>query len=255
MVIAISEHRIAYFPAPKNACTSLKLLFYELRNGKPFDPEQEQGGADHIHDIYGTPKFQSVDRATLADSRRIIVIRDPVERFLSSYANRVIFYEELSEEKINLELAYKLGLRLDPPLDLFIDRLDEYRLASPSVRHHTEPQSYFYGHDLSYFTHVYRIRDLRLLARDLGEMLGREITIPYEQSGGPKIPLGALSEKHLKRVIELFSGDYALLRPYFSPEAVLLKWKKDRLEGRTAPQAEPPAPPSQRADRELEPQS
>ncbi len=254
MVIALSEPGIAYFPAPKNACTSLKLLFYELCNGRPFDPEQEDGGADHIHDIYGTPKFLSVDRAALADSRRIIVVRDPVERFLSSYANRVIYYEELSEQKINLDLAYKLGLRLDPPLDLFIDRLDEYRLASPSVRHHTEPQSYFYGHDLAYFTHVYRIRDLPLLARDLSEMMGREITIPYEQSGGPKIPIGALSGAQLKRVIELYSGDYALLRPYFSPETVFLKWKRDRREDRTAlPAPEPPAPePQPAADQELE---
>ncbi len=242
MAIVLPDHRIAYFPAPKNACTSLKLLFYELCKGETFAGGRSANGADHIHQVYGTPKFQSIDRAALADYRRIAIVRDPVERFLSSYANRVVFYGELSEEKVNLDLAHRLGLRLDPPLGLFIDRLDEYRLVSPSVRHHTEPQSYFFGSDIAYFTHVYRVRELPVLARDLSEMLEREITIPHEQSGGPKIQVGALSEKHLRRVIEIYSGDYALLRPWFSPEAIFLKWKKDRQEGRTAaPRPEPVA--------------
>ena len=252
MALSVPGRRVTYFPAPKNACTSLKLLFYELCHGEPFVPGRSGNGAPHIHKVYDSPHFLSVPRASLGEHRRLVVVRDPVERFLSCYASRVIHHEELSSRHVDLELARKLDLEPDPPLGLFIKRLDEYRLVSPSIRHHTEPQTYFFGHDLTYFTHVYRLRDLTLLANDLGEMLGREIIIPHEQTGGPKIPVGALAERELMHVMKIYSGDYALLHNYFSPETVLLAWTRDRREGGTAPRPWTHAHPPSTTERGLD---
>ncbi|MBL3554151.1 sulfotransferase family 2 domain-containing protein [Rhodovulum sulfidophilum] len=216
MAVVLEGHNIVYFPVPKTACTSIKLLLFELNNGKKFEMYEEDGNVMHIHNaVYGTPSFLEVDRNPYADMIRIAVIRDPVSRMLSAFSNRVAFHRELSEDRIDTDLAERLGVHPDPSPDHFFNNIEKFRILSDSIRHHTDPVSSFLGPDLAYYHRVFRIERLDELTTFLGEKVGREIQLGREQVGGEKTSFEQLGARAQKNLLQYCSGDYALMRGFY----------------------------------------
>jgi hypothetical protein len=225
MPIVLRKYNIAYFPVPKVACSSLKHLFFFLENGRNFENfTDEAGKKHHIHNaVYPTLSSSDDDWSCAANMHRIAVVRDPMDRFVSAYRNRVLFYKELSQTSIDAGKAQVLGLKPDPNLDEFIDRLELYRALSPVIKHHTDPQSYFVGHTLDYFNKVYRFEELDTLAADLTERIGQPVALPHEQKGiGGQLP--SISAKRVAKMLEFYSGDYALLKRLYPLEPARRKY-------------------------------
>jgi len=210
-MISIDKHAISYAPVPKAACTSLKLMFFELENGFAFRNMTRNGRMFHIHTFYPSTLFNASAAKAAAGHWRIAVTRDPVARLLSAYANRAVFYRELRRERLTAE-AVAEGATPDPDLEGFIDRLEVYRAHSTSIRHHTDPQHLFLGRDPAFYHRLYQMRELSDLVRDVSMRAGKALALPHAQTGGPKLGAGMLGAGALRKLRDFYAEDYDTFR-------------------------------------------
>lgn len=225
MPVILKKYRLAYFPVPKVACSSIKHLLYLLEHGRNFEKYIDSAGKKHnIHNtVYPTLNTSEDDWSCAENLYRIAVVRDPVDRFISAYHSRVVHFKELSEAKIDLGKAALLGVSPDPDLNDFIDNLELYRILSGSIKHHTDPQTFFLGHSLEYFDRVYRFEELQTLETDLRERTQLPLLLPHMlKTTATENP--SISAKRIRRIVEFYSGDYALLKGLYSPEAATNKY-------------------------------
>lgn len=207
MALILPKQRIAYFPVPKAACTSIKTMFFEIENGVPFKPMQRHGQMFHIHNFYGTQPFNRQNTGQLQDFWRFAVYRDPIARFLSCYSNRVLHFRELSSGMLSQQ-AQAAGALPDPDLDTFVERIELYREFSPSIRHHVAPQVSFLGREPGYFQRIYLMSELPQLVRDMEARTGRTLHLPHEQRGGPKLAPGDLGTNARESLLQLYRADF-----------------------------------------------
>ena len=87
----------------------------------------------HIHDYYE----RHMKDISECDSR-LIVVRDPVERFLSAYTNRVKYHHELSETYLSEThpQLLKHNFSYEPEINDFIKNFDTYNQVKP-IHWHT----------------------------------------------------------------------------------------------------------------------
>ncbi|MBN9673149.1 sulfotransferase family 2 domain-containing protein [Roseibium aggregatum] len=216
MAVELKNHNIVYFPMPKVACTSLKMLFFQINEGRIFEIYKEDGKLMHIHNAaYGSPSFWDVKHKDYENMIRIALIRDPVARLLSAYSNRVRYHRELSEQRIDLDLAKKLGVGPNPSPDEFFNNLEKYRILSSSIKHHTDPATTFLGPDLTYFQKIYRIEELDKLTRFLSDTVQQDLVLGREQTGGQKVKFMELERQARKNLTQYCLGDYALMKDYY----------------------------------------
>ena len=218
MPIVLARYPIVYHATPKVACTSIKLALYELEHGKQFEPHRDKSGAvKYIHACWqdGTPYF--VPASTRRSYFKFAVVRDPIERFLSAFANRVIYYGELSEKYLQRLKGELVGLKPNPTLSEFISDFVRYRAASWHIRHHTDPQMHFIGKQLSYYDRIFRFAELAKIPDALHAAVGARITLPHEQSGGPRISVSELRVDERRRISEFYADDYRLLADFYYP--------------------------------------
>jgi hypothetical protein len=220
-VIVSEPGRIAYAPIPKNACTSLKIFFHEPVKGIKFE-----GLPDHVHGKFNYTAVDFEKFAADVDYFKFFVARDPLERFVSAYNNRVLFYRELSRKSVLMHSQdppttmaefETLGLVFDPSLCEFAEHLDEYIAASNTIRHHFIPQHNFFHSRPQVFDAVYTVRTLHDLASRLGERLGRNVVFPKVQesrSSDRAASLDHLPRELLAKLMLFYAEDYRLLEPY-----------------------------------------
>lgn len=207
MAIVVDKIKVAYIPAPKVACTSLKMMFYRIENGKDFISSVRNSKGYYIHSYYFSNPFSGTPFQRIQGYSRICVARDPIKRFLSSYSNRVCFHKELTANRLSKE-AVDSGAIPNPNLEEFVDRLEIYRKHSWSIQHHTDPQVNFLGSDKNYYSKVYQMNELEQLRADLSALAGEELELPHLQSGGPKIGIDSLSSNAVEKLKKFYAKDY-----------------------------------------------
>jgi hypothetical protein len=222
MAVEWRVRRIVYIPIPKCACTTLKSVFHLLNYGSEFVPGHDQE-VDNIHRQYaGTPEFRLNRLALYANWRRLVVVRDPVARFLSAYTSRVVGFGELGHKFIGGS-GGALGVPIDPDIHEFIASLHIYQAISPLVRHHFAPQACFAGPDLSAYTDVYRVEELGELHQMLELEYGQPFPMPQFQRSPVQFATDMLSVRELGEIRDRYAGDYALLRRHYSFARVLMR--------------------------------
>ncbi len=220
-VIALEQGKLAYVPIPKNACTSLKLLFFSLIHGSEF--------SKHFDAIHQEFDYRASDfNAFKADKAffKFTVVRDPVERFFSAYNSRVLVHRELSENwflqrapKFDAGFNYmkSRGLTFDPTIVEFIQRLEDYLEVSTVLKHHFVPQTMFFFRRPEFFDKIYNMAQLPELERDLGERLGQVVKLRNVQETKTLTTAARLSDigmKDLGKVIRFYLTDYEKLSKY-----------------------------------------
>ncbi len=214
----IVAQKLAYFPVPKVASSSMKQMFHELEFGEKLGRKSEPDHRQGIHTaFFNTRDFYGLDLAFYQGFSRIAIIRDPVERILSAYTNRVEHLGELSEDNIDMDLAKALNVEPDPPRHKFFQNIDKYRILSESVRHHTDPFTRFLGPDLGYYTDVYKMDQLDRLAEQISGLCGKKVSIEHYNKRTGRAAFKWLGVKARKHLLTFCAGDYALLGGYFSP--------------------------------------
>ena len=207
MTVFLWKQKLSYIAVPKVACTSLKTMFFEVENDRPFVSFRANGKWFHIHRFYKAVPFAELPRKRIADHVRLTVVRDPIRRFLSCYSNRVIFHKELSEKFAGPALA-RAGLTPDPDLSLFIDRFEDYCRAVSSIGHHARPMVEYLGTDPAFYTEIYPIERVGEMVASLETRLGRKLVLPRLQTGGPKIDPDVLTPAQIDKLRAHYAQDY-----------------------------------------------
>lgn len=220
MVSLIAEHNIAYFPVPKAATTSVKHALYQLVHGKPFDGEPMQ-----IHPLFGMPPPTEQEFEEYRSAWRFAIVRDPVERFLSAYQNRIFDYHEVAEKLRSKPVKKRLSLRARgivgyPSVDRFARRYEKYCAFSGPMKFHTMSFVRFLGADLSYFDAIYTTHDLPRLQADLARRTGITLDFPRENASSRAPKFKDLSKRTQERLLQITAPDYRLLADYFTPPAI-----------------------------------
>lgn len=218
--IEVIEDQIGYFPIPKAACSSVKLALYKLKTHRDYDKDSYDG--IHIHD-YWTRQQKPLKCFT----NKIIIIRDPIERFLSAYSNRVLDHGELNRGAIERDCPWLLKKlpHFRPNVSQFIESLDKYMLV-PVIDHHCKALSWHVKNDLSEFTHIYPLENIGEFEKYLQEKSEEKFIIPRSHVGKNKVQLGQLTREELEALFVYFDDDYRLLAPWYSKEKLLNKWQK-----------------------------
>lgn len=207
MAIVLNKWKISYVPVPKAACSSLKLMFFHLENGRDFQPAMRNGQMFHIHRFYATTAFASLPHAAIQDHWRIAVVRDPVKRFLSCYSNRVCHYKELSQRHLPPD-AIRSGATPNPSLEEFVEKLELYRQYSKPIKHHTDPQIFFLGEDENYFHRIFQMHELQELVHEVSARTKTPLELPHAQSHGPKLSTSELSANAVTKIKKFYQQDY-----------------------------------------------
>ena len=133
--------KLIYMSVPKCACTSVKSFMYFLENDREFQPETLNGVKKHIHQFYQSKKLKTtlsnfkIKYKDLSGYTKFCVIRDPIERIVSAYKNRVVHFGELKEGKLK---KYGINPKLaNPSFPQFVEHFFQYRKV-PQILHHTK---------------------------------------------------------------------------------------------------------------------
>ena len=207
MTVFLKEHGLAYIAVPKVACTSVKRAFFEVENGRPFEAFKANGRDFHIHRLYKTREFDTLPHAQIAEYHRITILRDPVERFLSAYTNRVHRHGALSWWRASAGLQRE-GLAPDPDFGGFLWGIEKYRRISPDIHHHTQPLVDFLGHDPAYFHRIYKWSELNEFIADVAEKTGKPFVLGHHQTSEKKLRVSDISSEQVEQIRELFAQDY-----------------------------------------------
>lgn len=214
MTVILAEHKLSYVPVPKVACTSLKTMFFEIENGFAYQPFSTSGRKWWIHDFFKSIPFSDQPIERMVDHVRMAVVRDPVQRLLSCYSNRVVHHQELSKQKAFKQLT-EADLPFSPDLSTFVKLLPEYYAAVHTISHHAMPFVDYLGRDPQFYTHIYRIEETTDMAYEVERITGKKATLKRLQNGGPKIGVDALSEKEIAMLKDFYAEDYAVFGSRF----------------------------------------
>lgn len=215
MAAILREHKIFYGSAPKVACTSIKRTFFYIENGFAFRRFATNGKKWNIHTLYKPQPLSRQLKEEIDGYFRLAFVRDPVQRFLSAYSNRVLHHGNMqSEFKARTQLQ-AAGLPTKPDIHLFIEKFDTFTAASQAVHHHTRPLVYFLGKDPKYFHKLFKLSEMPEFEKLIYERTGVEVTVPRLQTGGPKISRDELSKHEIRKIERLYSMDYKAFSAYF----------------------------------------
>ena len=139
----IPGSKLYYLPVPKNGSSTIKRLIYYLNHGfitKNSNQNFFQG--NNIHKLYkntfllkkfSTTKYLMQFKLTFLNYRVIIVLRDPISRFLSAYNHQVLIKKKLIIQN-NIS-------KLDN-FDNFVKNFESHFLQNKAIAWHFATQSY-----------------------------------------------------------------------------------------------------------------
>ena len=211
---------IGYRHFPKVACTSIKQEMYRVDNKVTYSESRE---GRHIHDYYNA-RLVDIDECSF----KFTVVRDPIQRFLSAYSNRVTHHMEASKKHLD-EVGVVSDITFpvyNPSLSQFMEFFDLYSKI-PSISWHIKPYAEFIA-DFDIFDSIYPINEIYSLEKDLSEIIGENIKFGREQTGGKKFSVKELKSTDVDFLLDYYSKDYELLAQYFSVDDVWKKWKSPK---------------------------
>jgi hypothetical protein len=217
LAIVSHKHRLVYFPLAKNCSTSLKHLFYELETGLSFRKARAKFSLPgHIHTYFPTLILEDWVRFYGAYDT-MVVVRDPISRFLSGYGNRIIHARALETRGNIGEMLKAENLPTMPDLNEFVDNLEKYLSFSSYMRSHLSPQASVIGEIFPRIQHVFQISNVGRIPEFFRERRGLEVKLRHDQSVGPKFKPSDLSKDRLDKLVAFYEDDYKMLKDFFTP--------------------------------------
>ncbi len=207
----LSGHRESYFekvwedvlytPIPKNGSTSLKSYLLNKKNITDVNP----------HSYFGNPYFSAKRISNTNEFKKVIVLRDPIDRVISYHKKNILEADSLSEE-VGIEGLKKLyGLTLKPTLNEFIERIELYVMCFNDVFHHILPQA-AYIESIEDYDYVVDISDVDSLVQYVSKHIGFDDVSAPEKMVGKKSKNIDISGENLKKLASMYKDDYVLLK-------------------------------------------
>lgn len=216
--INIKKYNLTYIPIPKNCSSSIKFYLYEMLRGKKFKTYMKKNGDTfHIHTYWGFKNKKNPHRETAfvkSDiTKSFVVIREPIKRYISAFANRVISHSALNT---NTDLT----------IDEFTTDFQTHLKNNMDLEHHMSPQTSWFTEDLSVFDWVFTTSEIQKMHKIISEYTNTNIEFPRLQTGGPKLNLTDLSKKNFYNLIDYYYEDYKTMRDYFTIDCIVNEYKE-----------------------------
>jgi hypothetical protein len=216
MTAICHRHKFVYFPIPKNATSSMKRVMYQLETDRVWDQGDRKLLGVNIHTLYPS-RPNSVWKPYFHRYTSLVIVREPISRFLAAYANRVVHAKVLPLNNSFLSKITRAGLSQNPDIDEFIAKFEAYRFISREVNLHTLPQSNFVGKFWDEINYRIPISDVGKVPDIIKQQTGIEITLPRTQTSSLKFSADILDSKQIKKLKKIYRADYEMLDKYYSP--------------------------------------
>ena len=95
--------------------------------------------------------------------------------------------------------------------DYSVNQILENLEASNFENKHFLPQSYWLGHDLSYFNFYSFTNNIKNFANNINSFFNQEREFPRMQTGGNKISIN-LSDDQIYKIKKIYASDFELLK-------------------------------------------
>lgn len=125
----------------------------------------------------------------------------------------------MSAHRIPDSALKKLGLQVDPDLNTFVGRLEDYRSISKSIKTHSDSLSAFLGNDARYLDLLFGVKQISQLQSFLSIVSGKAVTIPRDQTGGPKASSLDLTGANVKKFNAMYQADYDIFGTAMSAQS------------------------------------
>lgn len=203
-----------YAPIQKVACSSIKSSLVEhfcaMQNGGALRPKHK-----FVHKYFASqPKFWiTLDALEKCKLFKFCVVRDPVDRFVSGYRNRIFDNEDLIAGQTRKTPEGELPNF--PDIEFFATHLGEYCAANARIDWHFRPQLQIIVEPTA-FDRVYDISEIENLYADLKDKCGVSLTLQNQNASRTPEPT-QLSPTAKKAVMDFYGGDYdafaGIIRP------------------------------------------
>ena len=92
--IVIESHKLVFFPVPKNACTVFKKLFRRMMGYRDWLEKNPHAPSDidGLKHLGHFSRDEQLAMMTSPDWTRAVFVRDPLERILSAYLDKGMFF-------------------------------------------------------------------------------------------------------------------------------------------------------------------
>ncbi len=217
MVIRVDALRLAYMAVPKCASSTVKRALAEL--DPDVDTENLIAPSDHSssrwHKVYPTSRFRPHRWETVPDEWfGFTVVRDPLDRLLACYTNRVVERRELhNSPKLRDGI---IDLPKDPDADFFFQNLQAYREASSVVKHHSMHIWLFTGPKLEKFKRVYTVEALSKLQDDLADWIQTPVHFHRENTSSVPLTADDLSGDTHEALSDWLQQEYDFLSDFYA---------------------------------------
>lgn len=197
-VFDIYNNEIAYYKTPK--CGSRTILAWAALIKEPNlirdYPTWFEESRQYIEYWEIRKKINDYNIPTHDQKIRFCVVRDPVDRFISSFTNRILFHKK---PYTDLSIAE------------FINNYERLINSKPYIdaKIHFDPQVSHLGKNKKLFTHIYNVKDMHKVKSLLEEYTKVRLPDLYLQKS-KNVVKPTLTEKQIKWVKELYKIDYEI---------------------------------------------
>lgn len=211
MPIYCEAANIAYIAIPKVACTSTKVLFYEINNHTKWPSHRIPFSQVHGYPGYATPDLTLTHFDDMAGFTKVAIVRDPVSRVISAYYDKA--RSVVLESKGLKPALTKAGLTTDPSPTLFAENIQLYSDICPVIESHIRPYEKFIGSDLGKFDQIFKLEEIVKFIGFISDRLGRKVEMPTANViGSKKVEKRTIFSDYDKQLIASFcQRDYDLL--------------------------------------------
>lgn len=198
--------KILYVEISKAGNSSIK---YELFIKPKTSTEEHKRFKDNYHLIHSQTKTLTWNRKKYKDYFKFTVVRDPLERFISAYKNKILLNESYIINNLGLKKYTRSQLE---NIDLFIDSLNEHSIRNDK---HFTNQKFL----------IPRIKDMDLVGqlekieeteKILSKKVGQDISFEFinkSEEYTPKI-------LNIEKFYYLYRKDYKLLKKFYLPPKI-----------------------------------
>ena len=202
-----TKRKLVYYPVAKNANSSAKLFllkhikaddkFFFLSDKVPeylLKTEKKYKDIDWRYNLVNfLPNYNPFSKIDVDE--KCCIVRDPLERFISAYKNRILFHKDRGFNDHNI--------------DEVIEKLENNMFENK----HFLPQTYWLGNNLEYFTIVANVKNLKSFVDGVNNFFQNKKKFPKIQIGGNKERI-KLNQNQIKKLKKIYLSDYELIGDY-----------------------------------------
>ena len=218
MTVHNQQFNVSYISAPKCASTSLKTFFFELENGFEWRNYRRNGFVVHIHHCYPARDFDVAIEGRREGAFTFTLLRDPVERLVSCYKNRIRTGPAADMLAARPGRARNLGLEVKPSFAAFVDNIEGYRDFSADVAAHSDPLVKYLGRDASVYDRIYDISEMDVVFADLQRICGVVPQIQHLQRRGKEVQVTEVDADTESKIKAFYAEDYAVFGEEFEKQ-------------------------------------